>query len=107
MYLENRKFARKRKVMDIQTDIQWIRQELKAVKDPDLIEAFKGMLRFRNKNQSTILENDTKIVAYTVDGKPLTLAEYQEELAESEREIERGECLTSDELEKEMATWNE
>ena len=46
-----------------------------------------------------------KTVAYTVDGKPLTLSEYQNELEEAEKEIERGDCLTSDELEKEMSTW--
>ena len=46
-----------------------------------------------------------KIVAYTVEGDPLTLPEYQAELEKAEKEIERGDYLTSDELEKERSTW--
>lgn len=50
-------------------------------------------------------EEKNEIVAYTVDGKPLTLQQYQNELEEAEKEIERGDYLTPDELEKEIATW--
>jgi len=45
------------------------------------------------------------VVAYSIDGTPLTLAEYHKELEEAEKEIERGEYLTSDELEKEISSW--
>ena len=46
-----------------------------------------------------------EIVAYSVDGKSLTLAEYHSELEEAEKEIERGGYLTSDELDKEISSW--
>ncbi len=39
----------KMNVMDLQTDIKWILNELKDVKDPTLIEAFKNMLQYRRK----------------------------------------------------------
>ena len=50
-------------------------------------------------------ENDT--VVYTVDGEPLTLSEYHAELEEAEKEIERGEYLTSDQLAKEISKWSQ
>ena len=54
-----------------------------------------------------IIEKEEKnnIVAYTVDGRPLTLEQFQIELEEAEKEIESGDHLTSDELAKEIATW--
>ncbi len=36
--------------MDLQADINWIMTELLEVKDPDLIEAFKKLLKYRKKN---------------------------------------------------------
>ncbi|WP_430909727.1 addiction module protein [Maribacter sp. 2-571] len=36
-------------VMDLDADIKWIRKELKEVKDPTLIEAFKNLLQYRKK----------------------------------------------------------
>ncbi|WP_281986985.1 addiction module protein [Aquimarina aggregata] len=39
----------KMNVMDLQTDIKWILNELKDVKDPTLIEAFKNMLKYRRE----------------------------------------------------------
>lgn len=37
--------------MDLQAEIKWIQKELKDVKDPMLIEAFKNLLQYR-KNVS-------------------------------------------------------
>ncbi len=42
------------------------------------------------------------IAAYTVDGKPLTLEQYNQELFDAEAEIKRGETVTVEELEKKM-----
>ncbi len=36
-------------VMDLKADIKWIQKELKDVKDPTLIEAFKNLLQYRKK----------------------------------------------------------
>jgi len=46
-----------------------------------------------------------EIVAYTVDGKPLTLEQYNQELLDAEGEIKRGETVTVEELEKESDNW--
>ena len=50
-------------------------------------------------------EEKDNVVAYNIEGEPLTLEQYQNELNEAENEIDRGEFLTSDELDKEIASW--
>ena len=42
--------------------------------------------------------NSEKIVAYTVDGKPLNFEEFQAEIKEAEEEIRRGEFIKSEDL---------
>ena len=37
--------------MDIQADIKWIRAELKSVRNPHLIEAFKQLLKYRGEEK--------------------------------------------------------
>ncbi|MEA1786096.1 hypothetical protein U1E44_08340 [Arenibacter sp. GZD96] len=49
-------------------------------------------------------ENDD-VVAYTVDGKPLTVERYNQELSDAEAEIERGETVAVEDLEKEADNW--
>jgi len=39
--------------MDIQADIKWIVAELRSVKDPHLIEAFKQLLKYRKSDRAT------------------------------------------------------
>jgi len=51
----------------------------------------------------TVFEEE--IVAYTVDGKPLTKSAYKKELLDAEAEIERGEFTTQEDLEKEAENW--
>jgi hypothetical protein len=48
-------------------------------------------------------END--IVAYTIDGMPLTRITYKEELQEAKVEIKRGEYTSHEDLEKESNNW--
>ena len=36
--------------MSIKTDINWIKDELDKVDDPDLISAFKSILNYRERN---------------------------------------------------------
>lgn len=50
-------------------------------------------------------EEKTDVVAITVEGNPLTLEQYHNELDAAENEIEQGKFLTSDELAKEIASW--
>ena len=44
-------------------------------------------------------------VAYTVDGKPLTLEQYDQELKDAEGEVQRGETISAEDLEKEAENW--
>ncbi len=55
----------------------------------------------------TVVENykENDIVAYTVDGQPLTQRQYRQELLDAEAEIERGEFTTQEDLEKEAENW--
>lgn len=54
-----------------------------------------------------IIEKEEKndIVAFDVMGNPLTLEQFQNELNKAEKEIETGDFLTSDDLDKEIASW--
>ena len=38
--------------MDIQADISWIQQEIAKINDPDLINIFKSLLKYRDKKTS-------------------------------------------------------
>jgi hypothetical protein len=57
------------------------------------------------KKVHQLLSNEEEIVAYTGSGKPLSRKEYNKRLAEAEKQIERGEYLTQEELEKQAKTW--
>ena len=48
---------------------------------------------------------EDQIVAYTVDGKPLTRKQYNQELVDAETEIQRGELTSVGDLEKESQNW--
>jgi len=43
--------------MDLQADINWIISEISKVKDPNLIQAFKQLLTYRN-NKENVGEHD-------------------------------------------------
>ncbi len=49
--------------------------------------------------------DDEEIVAYTVDGVPLTKAAYKQELFDAEKEIKKGEFTTQEDVEKESESW--
>ena len=48
---------------------------------------------------------EVQIVAYTVEGKPLTRKQYNQELVDAETEIQRGELTSVEDLEKESQNW--
>ncbi|WP_010178985.1 hypothetical protein [Aquimarina agarilytica] len=75
--------------MDLQADIQWIQKELSEVRDPNLIEAFKNLLKYRIKNKSN-----------TID-----LELYNQELEASEKEIEEGHFHTQEQVRKIASQW--
>lgn len=71
-------------IMNIQSDIKWIQNELNKVNDPDLIEAFKRLLKFRKKTET------------------VTIEQYNQEIKEAENRITQGSFLTQEQLEKQL-----
>ena len=71
-------------IMNIQSDIKWIQNELNKVSDPDLIEAFKRLLKFRKKTET------------------VTIEQYNQEIKEAENRIKQGSFLTQEQLEKQL-----
>lgn len=49
--------------------------------------------------------HEEEVVAYTIEGKPLTLAEYQQEIAKAEAEIDNDDYITHEDLKKEVRSW--
>ncbi|TLP81730.1 hypothetical protein [Maribacter sp. ACAM166] len=50
-------------------------------------------------------DKKTDAVAYNIDGEPLTLKEYNQELLNAEAEIENGKYTAQEDLEKESENW--
>jgi hypothetical protein len=71
--------------MDIQADISWIRSELMKVQDPELIAAFKSLLKYRNKKVESDWWDEIS-------------AEEKAEIQEGVAQIEAGEFLTHQEV---------
>lgn len=53
---------------------------------------------------SDILDEEM-VVGYTTDGKPLTKNQYNERLLVAEKQIESGDYITQEDLEKEIENW--
>lgn len=68
-------------------------QKLLAVKNELLLEKINNLL------------DKEVVVAYTVDGKPLTIEQYNKNLSEAEKEIEAGDFISQEELETKSAKW--
>lgn len=73
--------------MDTQADIKWIQRELSKVRDPDLIEVFKRLLQFRKKNLAA------------------TIQEYNDDIAEAEKDIEAGRVYAQSQVDKLNEVW--
>lgn len=74
--------------MDLQADLKWIHAELDKVKDPNLIEVFKHMLKY-SINTSHRIDID----------------QYNKEIDDAIARVEKGEFYTQDEAEKIMDKW--
>lgn len=79
--------------MDLQTTKLDVIQKIMGVSTPSLLE-----------KTSNILENEMK-VAYTVDGKPLTKAMYNDQLHIEEQQLQSGEYITQEDIEGEVENW--
>ncbi len=79
--------------MDIQTIKLDVMQKIMGVSTPSLL-----------KKINDILDNEM-VVAYTVEGKPLTKAMYNERLHLAEQQLRSGEYTAQEDLEKEAENW--
>jgi len=76
--------------MNIQAELNWIQSELLKVRDPELISAFKSMLKYRNKKVN----------------EPYAKSEFISEIQEAESQIDEGDYLTLEDFEKKSDKWD-
>ena len=68
--------------------------------DSDLLERLEETVKvFRKKGKHAI-------VAYSVDGEPLSLAQYKSEIENAVAEIENGDYITHEDLRREVGKWS-
>jgi len=79
--------------MDIQATKLDVMRKIMSVSTASLLEKINN-----------ILDNEMA-VAYTVDGKPLTKAMYNERLHMAEQQLQSGEYTAQEDLEKEAENW--
>lgn len=79
--------------MDLQTAKLSLVQKLLVVTNSSLIEKIERML------------DKEMVVAYTVEGKPLTRAAYDKRLKKAEEQIATGKSISQEDLENEAANW--
>ncbi len=79
--------------MDLQAEKLDVLQKVMGITKASLLKKIKQLL------------DAEMIVGYTVNGEPLTNAQYNSRLEKAERQIESGEFLTQEELEKEVKNW--
>ena len=79
--------------MDLQADINWIRSELTKVTDPELIIAFKSLLKYRKRNIELDWWNELN-------------AEEKAEIKEGIEQIENGEFIAHHEVMANPRKWN-
>jgi DNA-binding Lrp family transcriptional regulator len=79
--------------MDIQTVKLNLLQKLMGVSNAALLEKIEKIL------------DKEMIVGYTVDGRPLTKAAYDNRLKKAEEQISAGRFITQEDLEKESENW--
>ena len=52
-----------------------------------------------------LLRESGKIVAFSLDGKALTVEDYKKDIDEARDQIKRGESISQEELEKRSENW--
>jgi hypothetical protein len=69
------------------------------------------MQKIMNVSKASLLDkisnilDEEMIVGYTADGQSLTRNQYNERLLLAEKQIESGDYITQEDLEKEMENW--
>lgn len=80
--------------MDLQADIKWIQTELLKVRDPELINAFKSLLKYREKKETV-----------STDWWDEISEAERDELKQSEKEINNGDYLSHEEVMSNPRKW--
>lgn len=78
--------------MDLQADINWIVAELRNLKDPQLIEAFKNLILHRKKREDFVRWSDISL-------------EERMEIEEGIRQADAGEFIPHDQVMKDPKKW--
>jgi hypothetical protein len=84
---------KKMQIMNLQTAKINVMQKIMNVSEASLLDKI------------SIILDEEMIVGYTIDGKPLTKQQYNERLLAAEKQIESGDYITQEDLEKETKNW--
>ena len=84
--------------MDLITRKNKFIQQFEQIKDVNLIERFEEFL-------NSELNGKEQIVAYSIDGEPLTKEMYINRVKKAEASIDAGNYTTVEDLEKEVENW--
>ena len=79
--------------MDLQTTKINVMQKIMNVSKASLLDKISDIL------------DEEMVVGYTTDGQPLTKNQYNERLLVAEKQIESGDYITQEDLEKEIENW--
>jgi len=80
-------------IMDLQTAKINVMQKIMNVSKASILDKISNIL------------DEEMIVGYTTDGQPLTKNQYDERLLVAEKQIESGDYITQEDLEKEIENW--
>ena len=80
-------------IMDLQTTKINVMQKIMNVSKASLLDKISDIL------------DEEMVVGYTADGQPLTKNQYNERLLVAEKQIESGDYITQEDLEKEIENW--
>jgi len=80
-------------IMDLKTAKINVMQKIMTVSKASLLDKINNIL------------DEEMIVGFTTEGKPLTKDQYNERFLVAEKQIESGDYITQEDLEKEIENW--
>ena len=82
--------------MDLQARKYQFIQELFKIERSGVMDKLENLLK-------TELSNE--VIAYTIEGKPLTRSQYKKGLQKAEQEVLKGDFTSQEDLEREVENW--
>lgn len=80
-----------------------LRNKIIQLLNTDNISYLKDIFEFAEKQKSNTSDDD--VVAYTVQGEPLTKSMYIQKVKDAEASVKAGNYTTVEDLEKEAENW--